>query len=504
MAKVCRQDTSMPCQLLVAEPQSSEKLLTLFVPIFRIAIQIEIDDGGDLEPSALEARYRGYNHGQLERIRQRMIQGLREFAPDPAVGASSDSRDIPFLEQNDAAFRRKVIASRGSRGLAPQFISSEEARREARECVDAIFTARDSLHGILERHEAVIQKRWTKKTKAQRQKVLLTAWPKMNANHRPDFNAARRGPSNPRSSLKIADEEAFLWPDMNQEDLLRPRTLLILLNARGRNLPCAFWNRDIDSTHVGYTVGAIDEPYLNRHTMLFKDRTTADTYGELRSFSTQGEGLELMRGFTGLPPGTGLIVLKIQKRIMKFLVDCCKEILHDMPPTTLLSAGVQPEPKINDPTSNGFVSLSEMQSEAPYRLPVGVDFPRLRAIFNAKRSAAEDHIWSLREDPSYFVDTLKEARDHRYEYVKPAWGGSHINLHPARDHLIWGPVLSNVVASGDYYLEIWTKLCDLIDEHEEILTRRDSKEGLSKEEKIDLTYFKVFLEHAMQGPLVRN
>ena len=29
-------------------------------------------------------------------------------------------------------------------------------------------------------------------------------------------------------------------------------------------------------------------------------------------------------------PGTGLLVLEMQERIMRFLVDCCKLIMHDI------------------------------------------------------------------------------------------------------------------------------------------------------------------------------
>lgn len=402
----------------------------------------------------------------------------------------------PILS-NDATFRRKVVEARGKRGATAVFISAEEAKRTSRERVDAIFTSWDTLHGILERHEAVIQKRWMKKTKTQKQKILLAAWPGMNANHRPDFNAARR----PRSSLKKSDRDAFMWPDMNQEDLLRPRTLLILLNSRGRNLPCAFWNHDLDACHVGYTLSAINESYLNRHAMLFQDRTTAETYGELRSFDISAEGYELLR--TGLSPGTGLVVLEIQQRIMQFLVDCCKEILHDIPAATILDAEVQAEPKISTSTTSGFTSLSEMRSDAAYRLPERVDFPRLKAIFHAKRSAAEDHIWQLREDPSYFVETLREGMDHRYEHVKSASGGSHGNLQSSKEHLVWRPVISNVVAAADYYLEIWTQLCEMTDEHEELLMKRDPKQELLEEEKMNVTYFKVFLQHAMRGPLAQ-
>jgi hypothetical protein len=38
-----------------------------------------------------------------------------------------------------------------------------------------------------------------------------------------------------------------------------------------------------------------------------------------------------------------------------------------------------------------------MATEAPFRLPAKLNFDRIKAVLAAKRNAAEDHIWAMRE-----------------------------------------------------------------------------------------------------------
>lgn len=51
-------------------------------------------------------------------------------------------------------------------------------------------------------------------------------------------------------------------------------------------------------------------------------------------------------------------------------------------------------------------TLAAMAAEAPYRVPANINFDQLQAVIAARRSAAEDHIWVLREDPGYFRDAV--------------------------------------------------------------------------------------------------
>lgn len=52
----------------------------------------------------------------------------------------------------------------------------DAAQEEASARAANIFQAYDMLHAILERHEAAIQRRWLKKGREQRRKIVVAAW----------------------------------------------------------------------------------------------------------------------------------------------------------------------------------------------------------------------------------------------------------------------------------------------------------------------------------------
>ncbi|KAK4507077.1 hypothetical protein PRZ48_000811 [Zasmidium cellare] len=417
--------------------------------------------------------------------------------------AAAAAKGNIFMEKDDELFRRTMRHRRHAFPTKTRFATAEEVRAQARASSEAIFDHYENLKGYVERHEATIGERWAKKTKTQRSKVLLEAWPGMSREHRPDLDAADR---TARDFSDVFDSEkyrdAYMWPHVNREDLSQPRILSLFIRSRGRNPPWAFLNSDIESVKIGQAIGGIDELYLNRHSICFRDRFTSETYGELVEIHTDEQWVNLIAD-GALPPHTGLTVLAIQERILSFLVHCCQLILHDIPPNELLDYPIQPEPTKDDSASTATsVSLANVVLEAPYRVPDGIDISRLKALFSAKRAAAQDHIWTLREDPSYFLDTLKEAMDHRYEQVRDAMGHLHPHFKPGKETLLWAPVVSNVVASAEWHLETWTRLCDIITRVEEELNKHNdpSSSRLPPPLKLELSYLKVFLKHAMVGP----
>ncbi len=136
-----------------------------------------------------------------------------------------------------------------SRWIAPSI-----AKKQARGHSEKIFKSCAVLWQILASREELIRRRWMKKSKDQRRQILLTAWPSMPARHRPDFHqvfdpSARGDPNN---------EDIFKWPGINLEDLLQAKTLLLLLNSRGRN-------REFTSTPKGCsTVASFNVIALSR------------------------------------------------------------------------------------------------------------------------------------------------------------------------------------------------------------------------------------------------
>ena len=157
---------------------------------------------------------------------------------------------------NPLSFFEQIGAGQPGKLPMPKLVSAESVRQEGKRRVSSIFSDFERLNGILDRHELAIQKRWMKRTREQRRKVLLSVWQDMATSHRPDFEAFTKESEQQRES-GTRYEDAYLFPNINQEDLLKPRTMPLLLNARGRNTPDAFAMYDYNSTHLGQVSKAI-------------------------------------------------------------------------------------------------------------------------------------------------------------------------------------------------------------------------------------------------------
>ncbi|KAF9272569.1 hypothetical protein BGZ68_002299, partial [Mortierella alpina] len=266
----------------------------------------------------------------------RMLEQAMARNPDTAQNMGGD-RPINPYEDIQAYFSQHA-------GRLPQpagFPTPAEVRREARQRVTKIFKDWNLLNHIVQRHEATIQKRWLKKTREQRKSILLRAWPNMATTHRPDLESFFK---NERTTPAIRD--AYMWPHINQEDLLKPKLLLIFLNSRGRSFPSTFAGADRKSFRFATTSSKFPAAFLNEYTMMFTGRNTPETYGELYSWDDNAEAADWAFSQRGMHPGYGLQTLEVQERIYDFLVQCCLLILHDMTRESLMNddSPVVPEP----------------------------------------------------------------------------------------------------------------------------------------------------------------
>ncbi|KAI0809327.1 hypothetical protein GGR55DRAFT_689508 [Xylaria sp. FL0064] len=327
-----------------------------------------------------------------------------------------------------------------SRGMAPpKMPPPSEVRREANARSANIFAYYERLQGILERHEATIRKRWEKKTRTQRLSILLQAWPGMPLTHRPDFAAFRNHAGN-LNSAAIKHRSSFIWPIINQEDLGDPSTLPLLLNSRGRNHPHVFAASDGEGMHLGKVTMAIVPICLNEYVMTLNAMTRREDYGRLIAWGEYEDAYHWMRTRKQFLPGEGLLILEFQERLLEFLADCCKGILHDIPLDQMTSDkfAIQPEPPLKESLdATGFSTLSILAKEAPYRPPPGLDLQKIESLLSARTIRAEDHIWSLREDPDYFAETMLEMKEHLLDV--------YANRKPPRDDLRWARVINSVL-----------------------------------------------------------
>lgn len=61
-------------------------------------------------------------------------------------------------------------------------------------------------------------------------------------------------------------------------------------------------------------------------------------------------------------------------------------------------------------------SLPDIAAEAVYRVPTATNLGILEELIAARVEAAADHVWSLRQDPGYFADYVRQTSCHSKDY----------------------------------------------------------------------------------------
>jgi hypothetical protein len=229
--------------------------------------------------------------------------------------------------------------------------------------------------------------------------------------------------------------------------------LLLFLNTRGRNPPSTFSHADWESMRLGLVSTAVKPIILQGHAMFLRGETV-DTYGRL--IAHQDFPKVFGGSWCGLrhTPGEGLLVLEIQENILRFLVDCCYAILHDLDPATMITETLaKPEPP--PPVDSNIPTPAAIAAEAPYRLPISLDCPRLKPLVAVKRSSAEEHIRALREGPGYFAEVLIEWSEHREERLLDKAGNTHPKLSRPS---FWQEVICEVILDAYGSLVSWDSI----------------------------------------------
>lgn len=383
-----------------------------------------------------------------------------------------------------------------------------DIQSQASKCSENIFASYKHLHSILLVHETTIQRRWASKGKKRRTEVLLAAWPNMAELHRPDFEAFL-SESRANRILNTKYEDAYLYPLINQEDLTNTRPLLLFLNARGHNHPAAFAMADARQTDIARKLRAVVPPFLDGHTMLFRNYTSAAKYGQIVSWQENPQAQNWLSRGLEMEPGVGLQVLHVQQRILDFLVKVCAIILHDsdLSAEALLAAvpnPLQQVPAPSVPTSTEPLSLVHQRIEMAYRVPSALDLEWLESLLTAERDACKDHIVSLREDPAYFADTLSEYREHREELLCEH-DGSPGKFFAQKPEEIWVRALIFVVndAYGDFEVSeiVLERLSRLRELHQRYSKHLLPSQSLPSDFRKALEQFYSTVEHVSHGAI---
>ena len=337
-----------------------------------------------------------------------------------------------------------------------KMFSVAQVSNERAELVKQIFLEFTALGAVLERHEATIHKRWLKKTKDQRRVLILRAWNNdMAPCHRPEWNAFHTYITTGQMDGRKATA-ACMWPYINQEDLVKPRSLLLFLESRGKNHPSEFAAADLEAMRFGRSVNFLNPGHLPHYAMKFTGRKNISDYGELVHIGTRQEARGSLVN-RGVPVSAGILILRAQSNIMKFLQNCYTVILRGISANEIPRSPALPPPALSAVTDTGFASLEIMAAEAAYRIPAHIDLDRMVSSLASKRDQVADHLWSLKEDPAYFQEYVHQYSEHRFEMLQNKNG---LLFLPAEDQEVvyWERVLRDTVSIDYIQLEVFTEL----------------------------------------------
>ncbi|KAL8658907.1 MAG: hypothetical protein Q9202_007376 [Teloschistes flavicans] len=323
-------------------------------------------------------------------------------------------KKIPLKDHDDPFVAVRQALQANHTRYAPDVFDLQKTRNQVKRCVEKIFSQHKRLNFLLDNYGDVISKRWQHKTSVARERVITAAWPvPLPQSYRPDIHTLLRYSLH---KLPGPVQDYFFFPHLNIDDLSKPRPLMIMMHSRARNSPSAFAIFDNESMWLGHASGTIIPGTLPDQTMFLKGETTVETYGRMRRWGNDNRYKECQEEGIGLSPAKGLQVLFIQSQLFTFLVECAELILTDIKhhePNNVIEA--EKAASIAKLAIQRPSSLLEALLDEPYRAPPPIDFGHLEALLNAKRMEAIDHLWFLRQDPSYFRDAIEELSQHQYE-----------------------------------------------------------------------------------------
>jgi len=333
-----------------------------------------------------------------------------------------------------------------------------------------------ALAQLFDEHKDLIKTKWRKMTKVKRKELLKSVTSSLPLTHRPDIRASETSPQTPEL------QDAYIVPSLNYEDLCEGDTFLLLLSSRVRYQPEMFAHKDLYESRFGVALGCIFMPVIEGYTMLL-DKFGYGVYGRLLAWDDNGVAQALLKSGKGFEPALGALILEKQRLILNLLLASCvklmpdphssfEKVVSDMQawfgnPGSSIRSG--PRDGILMPGSDGatllafienrdeaavenylgstrdFPSLDKIVREAPYRVPANVSFLALHALAEARFTAAEDHVWSLREDPAYFLETTNSWVEHSTLQVLDAHGHVH---EDCKTHRIWDTAIGQTVADS--------------------------------------------------------
>lgn len=240
--------------------------------------------------------------------------------------------------------------------------------------------------------------------------------------------------------------------------------------------------------------------------MIMNGVTEPSDYGKLVSWESHRDAFDWMATRKQLLPEEGILILEAQQIVLEFLVQCCQNLLNDIPDLTGGSTPLQPPLQLkSDQEITVFESLVVMTEEAPYRLPAKLDLGKIESLLAARASAAEDRLWSLREDPGYFAEQVLEAKEHGVEMLKDSMGDTNPTFKRSGEHILWQRVIGSTLTTAHFELEIFSELHRQSQELRALEAKHrwaiSRSSDLPKEYCGALLQFHYLLDQAAKGPM---
>ncbi|KAL8994276.1 MAG: hypothetical protein Q9169_005711 [Polycauliona sp. 2 TL-2023] len=348
-------------------------------------------------------------------------------------------------------------------------ITIQEVKIKSQTALDALFKAWAQLRCIIAQHESALSRRWSNKKPKQRKELLREAWPEMSLIHRPIFEILRNKDRGKQTTSMT--DFSLRFPYMYVEDLSQKDLLIVMLDSRGRNSPATFTNADRESLGVGLRSKLLVPKYIRGYTMLLNGEHTHETYGRLVCWKQDRQAFIKCQMGIAPDPGMGLLLLEIQRDVLKFLVRCAGLLLHNVPMANLLNTSMatvstlqilqttQSRTPLRTSTTN-HASFATHTLDEPYRAPNAFNFGRMQYLVQAKCREVEDHFLLAREDPGYFVDLLQEERVHVVESVSLRNGDTKSAPLPEE---AWDEILRQVLTTAYQDVLIWECIASLLE-----------------------------------------
>ncbi|KAI4671952.1 hypothetical protein J4E85_000286 [Alternaria conjuncta] len=376
-----------------------------------------------------------------------------------------------------------------------------------------IFTHWHRLNAIVQRHEGAIRIRWRRKSPAKRRELLQVVYPGIPDLHRPDVDNMHGNFTDcPCGQPYHAATSSELRPYINSEDLLDAKSLLVFINARARNRPATFASSELSFSPMAVPCQAIRYQHVlinlsdqNSKTQEVKE----EMYGRIRGFESETNAVSEDQAMHVLHHlGEGLQILRIQEGVLKFLVGCCENIMHDILPGTLCSDVYPPlsePPSLSEPEELSS-SLADACRKAPFGPRGEPNFARIRHLISTAVEKCEDHAWALREDPAYFAEYVQDHAEHRHENILNEAGEPSKRLGTSEFYSL---ILREILNKAYACLVFWDQLYRLSSEVEVLHTlslRVEASEELIKRysDSVEMLYYMLSLGSYDAAGLIRH